>query len=790
MGSILKDEMDAHAIKILEFEKIREMVRERAASVIGRNLTARLRPETDLVLVRRKLQETTEAKNILQRGETIPLPPLEDLSLMIKRASLGGYLLPAELLKIREAIIAGSRLRQALLNKEGIPLLASIAARIPWLQEIEKAIDACIDEKEEVRDRASPELAGLRARIRQLHTTISNRIKGLLLSPEYQPMIQDRLVVLRQDRYCIPIKAEWGPRFKGLVLDRSASGATLFGEPAPVVPLNNELVEKKAAEKREIIKILTTLSHQVGQEAENIRAILTNVGIIDFITARARFSLDLEAVEPELNTEGSLNLISARHPFLGKRAVPIDVFLGDGFTTLVITGPNTGGKTVSLKTIGLFTLMAQAGLHIPAKEGSKVAIFKNVFADIGDEQAIEQNLSTFSSHMKQIVRIIKKAGPDCLVLIDEIGTGTDPSEGAGLAQAILQHLYDKSVRTVVTTHSNEIKRFAYLKDGMENACCQFDQATLSPTYKLAIGFSGESNAFAIAARLGLPKRIINKARSLIATGQSKISSLLSKLSRDYQAAAEEKRAASLLREEAVRLKNECAARQLEIKQKRGEIISEAQREARAVIYKAEKEAKEILAQLRQAKGDEASYLKARQALTELAKGFKGETIEAAADTTPFSCGDFALGDEVLVGSLEAKGVIVEGPDNGLFTIQADGGIKLKVPFSELKLTGAKKMVPTLPPAEAISTPPEVPDRLYLLGLTRDEALIKIEGYLGEAVAANLPQVYLIHGKGAGILRAAIHCYLTHHPQVDSFILADPAEGGSGVTQVKLKTSED
>ncbi|MEW5768592.1 MAG: endonuclease MutS2 [bacterium] len=778
--------MDAHAIKILEFDKIREMVRERSVSVVGKNLTVWLKPETDLELIRRKLQETTEAKSILQRGETIPLFPLDDLRPQIKRASLGGYLSPAELLKIRETIISGARLSRFLINKEGVPLLTSIAAQIPWLEEIEKAIDACIDEKEEVRDKASPELAGLRARIRQLHAAISNRIKGLLLSPEYQPMIQDRLVVLRQDRYCVPVKAEWGPRFKGLILDRSSSGATLFGEPAPVVPLNNELVEKKAAEKREVVKILTALSHQVGQEAENIKALLVNVGIIDFITARARLSLDLEATEPELNSEGSLNLIGARHPLLDKRAVPIDVSLGDGFTTLVITGPNTGGKTVSLKTIGLFTLMAQAGLHIPSKEGSRIAIFKDVFADIGDEQAIEQNLSTFSSHIKQIIRIIRQAGPDCLVLIDEIGTGTDPSEGASLAQAILQHLHDKSARTVVTTHSNEIKRFAYLKDGMENACCQFDQATLKPTYKLAIGFSGESNAFAIAARLGLPKRIIAMARSLIATSQSKVSSLLSKLSRDYQAAAEEKRVASLLREEAARLKDEYAARQLEIKQKRAEIINEAQREARLTIYQAEKEAKEILAQLKKSKGDEKAYLEARQRLTELSRELKAE--EKQGEGAAFSCGDFALGDEVLVGSLEARGVIVEGPDDGLFTIQA-GGLKLRVPPSDLKLTGAKKMVPTVPPAEAISTPPEVPDRLYLLGLSRDEALIKIEGYLSEAAAANLSQVYLIHGKGAGILRSAIHRYLAHHLQIDSFRLADPAEGGSGVTQVKIRMTD-
>ncbi|MDI6792606.1 MAG: endonuclease MutS2 [bacterium] len=806
--------MDTHAIEVLEFDKIKEMVRERTVSAFGRHLADRLRPETDLETVRRKLQETTEAKSILQRGETIPLPPLPDLRPQIKRASLGGYLSPTELLKIREAIISGRRLKQSLTTKEDSParparpLLRSIADRIPCLPEIEKAIGDCIDEKEEVRDNASPELSGIRVRIRKLHTTISNQIKNLLLSPEYRSMIQDRLVVIRQDRYCIPIKAEWGPRFKGLILDRSDSGATLFGEPARVVPLNNELIEKKAAEKREIIKILTALSQQVGQEAEDIRAILVNIGIIDFITARAQLGLDLEAVEPELNTAGCLNLIGARHPLLDKRAVPagvspgdgfstkkpgfcvpIDVSLGDGFTTLVITGPNTGGKTVSLKTIGLFTLMAQAGLLIPAKEGSSLAVFKGVFADIGDEQAIEQNLSTFSSHLKQIVKIIQKAGPDCLVLIDEIGTGTDPGEGAALAQAILQHLHDKSVRTVVTTHSNEIKRFAYLMDGMENACCQFDQATLKPTYKLAIGFSGESNAFAIAAGLGLPKRIIAKARSLASAGQSKVSSLLSKLSRDYQAAAEEKMAASLLKEEAARLKDEYAARQVEIKQKRAGIISEAQREARDVIYKAEKGAKEILAQLRQNKGDEAAYLKARQSLTELAKEFKEEETEKARAAS-FSSGDFALGDEVLVGRLEARGVIVEAPgaDGNLFTIQA-GGIKLRVSLSELKLTGVKKTTSAPLPGEAVPTSPEIPDRLYLLGLSREEALIKIEGYLSEAAAVNLSGVYLVHGKGAGILRAAIHRYLEHHPQVESFRLAEPAAGGSGVTQVKIRIED-
>ncbi len=788
--------MDERSLRVLEYPAIREMVAERAACALGRELALLMLPAGALEEARVLQQQTSEACGLLALTAS-PLGGVRDVRLQVRAAAVGAMQAPADLLDIAYTLSAGRRLRTTLLQHTlTAPRLAQLAEHLGSFREIEDSVRACIDDRAQVKDRASERLFSLREKLRSLHALLLRRLETLARSPAYQKMLSEPVITLRRGRFCLPVRSEYRGEFHGIVHDTSASGATFFMEPATTVEMGNELESCRSQEEEEIGRILARLSGEVGLKSPEILTTLETLGRLDFIFARAILSNDLEATEPELSGAGSLEFLSARHPLLPGEVTPVDVRLGDDFISLILTGPNTGGKTVTLKTIGLLTLMAQSGLHIPARAGSRAAVFQKIFADIGDEQSLQQSLSTFSSHMTQIVKIIRESDGHSLALLDEIGAGTDPAEGSALAKAVLAELYRRGCRTVATTHYGELKAFAYSQPGVENASVEFDPVTLKPTYHLRIGLPGASNAFAIAANLGLDRSLIGAAQEMMGESRVELDFALQRVEQDQRTLAEEKKAAAEDRADLQRARREYEALTRDLKGSRQEILAEARGQAREMLAQAKRKGENLLTLLQQALAEAKEKKAARETTAHAAEEIVALEEEArllapeekAPEETPRRepLTEVQRGQPVFVRSVRQAGTAL-GPPNekGIVEVQV-GILRLEAPLGELEKSEEKP-----PPRyeHFVPTTRPVPSEVHLRGMRVEEARLELENYLEEAVAAGLAEVRVIHGKGTGAVRAMSLEVLRKHRGVASLRAALPSEGAEGVTIALLQTDQ-
>lgn len=785
-------ELDLRTLQRIEYDKVIDMLTDCASFIPGKELAAALLPSVDLHTVSKRQQETTEAKEILRKEPDVPLGGLKDIRRTLHKVDLGAVLEPYELLEVTDVLRASRRLKKFFLDKqEQYPLIGGLVGELAVYREVEEKIGQAVDDGGEIVDRASSELRSVRSRSRELHAGVKTKLDHIVRSADYQKYLQEYIVTQRGDRYVVPVKQEYRGQFPGIVHDQSASGATLFIEPMAVVEMNNELRQLAAQEKQEIIRILTALTNQVRAAADGINLNLELLARMDFIFARGRLSAKMDAGEPRLNDRCYLCLKGARHPLIPGKAVPVNVHLGKEFHILVITGPNTGGKTVALKTVGLLTAMAQAGLHIPVETGSEVGIFKQLFADIGDEQSIEQSLSTFSGHMTNIVRILSGVDRDSLVLMDELGSGTDPVEGAALAMAVLEYLDERQIRTIATTHYSELKVFAFNRPGVQNASVEFDTKSLRPTFRLLIGQPGSSSAFEIAARLGLQPAVIDRARSLLTKEDVEVAELIRELEENRRLSEEDRTEAARIRQQAEKLQQEYKTLISSQQEKKARIIVEANSEAAAVLKKARLEADEAINQVREslAEAGQGGLLKAQQArarIRDRQTEYEDQMSAAAAEKYGRAPKQVAAGDNVFLPRFNQKGHVTAYGADGQVTVQV-GIMKLTVPLGEVRLAKEEKTIRATSTAARVMTGKvkEFTTEIDLRGLMVDEAEEQVEKYLDDAFLAGVPQVYLIHGKGTGALRKAIGSLLAKHRHVKTYRLGQYGEGGMGVTVVEL-----
>lgn len=788
--------MDERTLRTLEFAKIKEMLAERTATSLGREVVESLAPATDFLEVQHRQAETSEARRLYEAGRSIPLGGLHDLRPHVQRAVRGGMLEPGDLLEVADTAASSRRLKRFLEQQEGVPILTALSRMLGTFDHLEAEIRRAIDEAGEVRDDASPALAEIRRSKRILQNRMKERLEAFVRGPAAR-YLQDPIVTIREGRFVVPVKIEYRAQVPGIVHDQSASGSTLFIEPMEIVEMNNDLRELALKEREEVARILTRLSGLVARDADALLDTLQAVAQIDFASAKGRLSLDLDCVEPELVREPILEIRKGRHPLLKGRVVPIDVHIGIAFDTLVITGPNTGGKTVALKTMGLFALMAQAGLHLPAAPGTRVGVFQQVFVDIGDEQSIEQSLSTFSGHMTNIIRILDALDGPALVLLDELGAGTDPTEGAALAMSILEHLHRRGAKTVATTHYSELKTFAYTRARVENASVEFDVETLQPTYRLLIGVPGSSNAFEISRRLGLSPHIVDRARQFLTREQERVEDLIQGIHATRAELEKELAEARRLRAEAQRMREEYERRYGDAQRKAAEVVEKARAQAQQILATARREAEAVIAELKQALREqrEAERLQAIQSARDRLARARAAVEPTEEELRARRKGEVPQGlkpgDRVRIVSLDTTGYVLAEPDaQGNVLVQA-GIIKMTVALEDLEraeeeppaaAAGGRTRARALGAAKARAISPEID----LRGLMVDEALERVDKFLDDAVLAGLDQVRIIHGKGTGALRKAVTEALRHDRRVVSYRLGGVGEGGDGVTVAKLK----
>lgn len=782
--------MNQRVLRVLEYDKIREKVVSFASNSLGKERAKELFPSSDLAEVISWQEATAEGATVYRLRGLIPLGGIHDIRGPLRRANLGGVLNAKELVDAADTIMGGRRLKKFLQDtndQEPIPQIIELSEVIPDMRAEEDEIRSCIDDNAVVRDTASQELRRIRGEMRTMQARMKDKLESILRSSGTQKMLQEPLITQRGDRFCVPVKVEYRGTFDGIVHDQSASGSTLFIEPAAVVQMGNKLRELEIQEVREIEKILARLSGLIGEHAEALLAAQQSLAELDFIFAKAMYANDLRAVHPVMNEDGVIKVKRARHPLIDpKQVVPSDLRLGQEFKMLVITGPNTGGKTVTLKTFGLLTLMAMSGLHVPADEGSVLSIFEEIFADIGDEQSIEQSLSTFSSHMTNIVQILEKVNFRSLVLFDELGAGTDPTEGAALAMSILDFLNQRDVRCVATTHYSELKGYAYNEPNVLNASVEFDVETLSPTYKLLIGVPGRSNAFAISERLGLRTSVIESAKSRLTTEEVEVDQLIAKLEENQLAVERERDEAEALRREMEQMKAEFEKEREAFLTQKDRMMERAEEEAHKAVRKAEREAEEIVSELRRIAAEERGQIKEhrliemKKKLEETAPKLKRDpkTREAKPANRPLQ-----VGDHVNVVHLNQKGHIIEL--KGKVAMIQIGSMKTKVDLRQLELL-APEPKPTRTVVGRKDSPKVVSMELDLRGHNIEEGIHKVDKYIDDAIMAGMSMVHIIHGKGTGVLRTGIQEYLKTHRQVRSFRYGVEGEGGNGVTVVTLK----
>jgi len=781
--------MTERSLRVLEFTKIRDLLAEAALTPAGAERCRMLTPFDTLAEAEAAQAETEEAAVVLQYIGGHPMAAFPDIRPALALCEKGASLSAGMLLNVAEALRASRAARDALItDRDNTPRLKTLAEGLTENRNLEKDITDAILSEDEIADRASSELMNIRRHLRGAQDRIKERLNQMVRRSEMQKYLQDLIVTVRNGRYVLPVRAEYRAQVPGLVHDQSASGATLFVEPMAAVEMGNELKQWELKEQQEIARILAALSAAVAPQAPALRETIDLLAELDFIFARGLLARRFHCVSPKLNKEGSLHIIRGRHPLLDpETAVPITLWLGQEFTTLVITGPNTGGKTVTLKTVGLFTLMAQAGLQVPADPGTELAVFEQVFADIGDEQSIEQSLSTFSGHMTNIVQIMREVTPRDLVLFDELGAGTDPTEGAALAQSILTRLLHIGVRTLATTHYSELKSFALTTKGVENASVEFDVETLRPTYRLSIGVPGKSNAFEISRRLGLPENLIDAAKKLLSSDTIRFEDVIANAEYHRQIAERERQIAQEASRETIRLRDEAERLRQEMEAKREQSLRKSREEARRILENARRESEGIIAELkRMKKGGQGDAAELRRQLEhgidELADGLK---TASAGDTKPPE--SLQAGDRVLILTLGTEGTVIAPPnDRGEVQLQA-GAMKFKAPLSQLRLRqAAPKQEKATVRARTGGLSKSVPMECDVRGMALDEALDVVSRYLDDAMLAGLNEVSIIHGKGTGVLRAGIQQDLRKNRAVKSFRRGMYGEGEDGVTVVTLK----
>ena len=791
--------MNQKTLTKLEFDKITALLEEEASSFRGQQLCRRLKPMTDLEKINTFQDQTAAAfTRIVQKGRISfgDAAPIEE---SMKRLEIGGSLSITELLRISRLLSNTARVKsygRHDTQAEMSDCLDIFLDRLEPLTPLTNEIERCIVSEDEISDDASPALKRIRRNINgindKVHSTLTSLVNGSL-----RTYLQDPIITMRGDRYCLPVKAEYRGQVQGLIHDQSSTGSTLFIEPMAVVKLNNDLKELYAQEQEEIQVILADLSAEAAQYIEEIRTDYRTMTDLDFIFARGALALSMNASRPMLNEEGRIRIREGRHPLLNpKTVVPITVSLGEDFTLLIITGPNTGGKTVSLKTVGLFTLMGQAGLHIPAGDRSELAVFRQVYADIGDEQSIEQSLSTFSSHMTNIVSFLKKVDERSLVLFDELGAGTDPTEGAALAIAILSHLHQRGICTMATTHYSELKVYALSTPGVENACCEFDVESLRPTYRLLIGIPGKSNAFAISGKLGLPDYIIEDAKKRLSEQDVSFEDLLSDLEASRRTIEKEQEEIAAYRREAEALKQKVTQSQAKLDEQRDRILREANEKANAILREAKEVADETIKNFRKFGKENISAAEMEKERDRLRQKIKdtsaASSLKVQKPKKAYKPSDFKLGESVKVLSMNLTGTISSRPDSrGNVTVQM-GILRSQVNISDLEIIEepspytSKKLNHSskgrIGMGKSLSVSPEI----NLLGKTVDEAVAELDKYLDDALLSHLNTVRVVHGKGTGALRKGVHEYLRRQKHVKSYHLAEFGEGDAGVTIVDLK----
>lgn len=791
--------MNSKVLRVLEYNKIIDRLTEKATSEQGKKLTAALKPMTDLDAITQAQTETADALGYLFRKGSTSFGSNKDLGACIKSLEVGSVLSIGELLRIAAFLENVNRIKAyGRKEREDAPTdsLDIYFDALEPLTPLSSEIRRCILSEEEIADDASPTLKHIRRSMTitndKIHSQLTSMING-----SYRTYLQDAVVTMRDNRYCIPVKSEYKGQVPGMVHDQSSTGSTFFIEPAAVVNLNNELKELALKEQEEIEVILADLSARTSAYTETLTNNQKAMTTLDFIFAKSALAMEQNATMPVFNTEHQIRIRQGRHPLLDKKkVVPIDIRLGIDFDLLVITGPNTGGKTVSLKTVGLLTLMGQAGLHIPALDRSELSIFREVYADIGDEQSIEQSLSTFSSHMVNIVSILKDADTDSLCLFDELGAGTDPTEGAALATSVLDHLHKHGIRTMATTHYSELKVYALSSDFVENACCEFDVETLRPTYRLLIGIPGKSNAFAISSKLGLPDFIIEDAKKHITEDKESFEDLLTDLENSRLTIEKERLEIESYKQEIKSLKERLETKQEKIDQSRERILREANEEAREILQDAKEIADETIRTFQKAgtstsmKDLEKSRQKVRDKITE-----KNEKLSLKANKPTHRLlkpNQIKLGDSVKVVSMGLKGTVSSLPDkSGKLFVQC-GIIRSQVSLDDLVLLEEEtihtgdRMKRTSAGKLKMSKSYSVSTEINLLGKTVDEALSELDKYLDDAYLAHLPSVRIVHGKGTGALRSAVQNYLRKNKIVKSYRQGEFGEGDAGVTIAEFK----
>ncbi len=779
-------------LRVLEFIKIREALRGLAVSDLGAEVCAALVPTDDITTIRAWQEETEEALVLLTYLPHHPLVPFADIRPSLKLASIGGTLGPRPLLDVAGCMRASRAARDALVtDRENTPRVTALASELSTFRRLEEDITSAILSEEEISDHASPELYAIRRHIRQCNDRVREKLNSMIHSAALAKHLQDPIITMRNDRYVIPVKQESRAAVPGLIHDQSASGATLFVEPMAVVEIGNDLKQWIAKEKNEIERILQAFSARVTPEADMLSHNLTVMAKLDFLFAKGLLSRQMRGVSPRMNDQGFIKIVRGRHPLIDpETVVPIDLWMGREFTSLVITGPNTGGKTVTLKTVGLFTLMAQAGLHVPADLGTELSVFDDVFADIGDEQSIEQSLSTFSSHMTNIVSVLGGVTPRSLALFDELGAGTDPTEGAALAQAILTRLLGLKTRTLATTHYSELKAFALTTEGVENASVEFDVETLRPTYRLSIGIPGKSNAFEISRRLGLDEGIIGDAKELLSRDQIRFEDVIANAEYHRQIAERERELAEEARQEMIRAREMAEKEREKFAAEREKQLAKAREEARKIVDKAKRESESLIDDLRRMKKEsggvrEHEIIAARKRMDQTAEEL-AETLATPVETALAPPKDLKVGEGVLITHLGTKGRVLTAPDaNGEVTVQA-GILKLKAHISQLKRDREDKKPLARTHADIDMTTRVVKMDCDLRGMSLDEAIDTVDKYLDDAVLSSLGEVAIIHGKGTGVLRSGVKEHLRKHPHVKAFRGGKYGEGEDGVTVVTLK----
>lgn len=789
--------MKVKTLKTLEYDKILQKISAYATGSKTKERILKLGPKTDIEDVKFLLEETDQALILLLKYASPPSCGLENQDALIKRAMADGVLSIKELLSVLTLLRVSRTYHDYGEELEEYPIINGYIENLYPYESIEKEIDSAILNEETLSDSASGDLMSIRRSKAQLDTKIKTTLNGLITSEAYSKYLQEPIVTTRGGRYVVPVKAEHKASVKGIVHDTSSTGATLFIEPAAVVEANNKIRELEIEEKREVERILRELSNKIAQIGDSLFENIKYLSKLDIVFAKAKYALEINAMKPRVNDKGIVNLRKARHPLIdAKNVVPIDIYLGEEFDTLVITGPNTGGKTVSLKTIGLLSLMAQSGFLIPVADESEISVFENVYADIGDEQSIEQNLSTFSSHMTTIVDIINNVSIGSLVLFDELGAGTDPTEGAALAISIMETVRKRGAKTVATTHYSEIKLYAMSTDRIENASCEFDVKTLRPTYRLNIGVPGKSNAFAISKRIGLDEEIIKEAESYLSRENIKFEDILSDLEENRLRAEKERAKAAKLKKDAAEFKQNAKSERTKIEQQKDKLLKKAEEEAERIVSEAQKQVDEMIAEIinlkKQKKDDEA--LKQLEKIRKDLKSKKASSSRRSKTVPVQHKGEIPKklipGTIVFVIDANANGTVLSEPDKKGNVLVQTGILKMTVPVENLRTAEenesekiAKNYVST---KEFISKTATISPQLDIRGMYADDAILKVEKFLDDAIVANLSQVTIVHGKGTGALKNAIHQLLKGHRAVAEFRLGVYGEGEAGVTVVKIK----